>query len=335
MKATTHDDPTATARLVWGALGVFFAFITARTLLADVRAFAELRSDHLMTIGAMVGAVAAGIYFGPMLKAGKLLTAVGLAIAFTAATVFCLIGSAGRGDELAYKQNADARKVNEDRERYLRDRTEANGRWQAAVDAETAECAGGDGPKCKAKRKTTEQRRSEFEVADILVRQAQPEARENGKLKRAAEIVALVRGGNVAAAEHALALLWPFLPPSICEILSIIFLHQALVPRRRRKVAEQLAATVESAATLPATVAQPLPVVRMSRAQVLELVRAHLADATLPSQCELARQTGVNKGTISKWLRDWECAGLISRTRDGRSNVIALASARPQLQIAR
>ena len=31
---------------------------------------------------------------------------------------------------------------------------------------------------------------------------------------------------------------------------------------------------------------------------------------TLPAQPDIALATGVNKGTISKWLRDWEQAGL-------------------------
>jgi hypothetical protein len=71
-------------------------------------------AEHLLTIGAIVGAIAAGHFFWPALWSGRLGAAVGLAIAFAAATTYCLIGSAGRGDEAMFEKNAAARQVNED-----------------------------------------------------------------------------------------------------------------------------------------------------------------------------------------------------------------------------
>ena len=246
------------------------------------------------------------------------------------------MSSAGRADDAAFEANAKARQINDERARYQRDLDAAKTRYQTALTAETAECSGGDGSKCKAKRTLTANARSDMEVATILVRDAKPEQREDGKLRRAAEVWALATGHSVEASLHGFKMVWPFLPPTVAELLSIIFIHKAFAHRRR-----QPSATQQPAATLPdpprqplATVAQPLPVVRMSRGQVLQFVRFHLeAHATLPAQADIARATGVNKGTVSKWLRDWEQAGLLIRTRNGRSNMIALTAARSTLRL--
>ena len=236
MQPITKAGPGAPLRLVWLVLGAFFALLTARVLLWEVHSVSDLTADHLLTIGAIVGAIAAGHFFWHMLWGCKFGAALGLGIAFAAATTYCLIGSAGRGDEAAFEKNAAARQINEDRERYQRDRTEAKQRWDAAVTAEIQECSGGQGSKCLAKREITKQRRSDYEVAELLVRQQKAEARENGKLKRAAELISFFGRVEQATAEKGLALIWPFIPPLVCELLTIVFLHLAFavpVPRRR------------------------------------------------------------------------------------------------------
>ena len=98
MNATTSNGPSATMRCVWGVLGLFFAFLTMRVLLWEVHGFNDMMPEHWLTVGAMVGAVTAGIYFWQMLWSAKVLTAAGLALAFCGATIYCLVGSAGRGD---------------------------------------------------------------------------------------------------------------------------------------------------------------------------------------------------------------------------------------------
>src|SRR5262245_34346440 len=125
MQAITRPGHGAALRLVWLILGAFFALLTTRVLLWEVHGWANLTADHILTVGAIVGAIAAGVFVGPMLRSGKLMSALGLTLAFTAATAYCLIGSAGRGDEAAFARNAEARQVNEDRERYALDLTEA------------------------------------------------------------------------------------------------------------------------------------------------------------------------------------------------------------------
>ena len=62
---------------------------------------------------------------------------------------------------------------------------------------------------------------------------------------------------------------------------------------------------------------------------VLAYVRERLAAGeTLPSQATIAKRFRLPKQTVSRWMAKWEAAGLISRKRDGRRNVIR--SSRPR-----
>lgn len=337
---TTEGGPGAIMRCVWGALGLFFTFITAKVLLADVSTYDDFKTDHLLTIGALTGAVVAGVFFGPMLRRGRVIAAVGLGLSFSAATVYCLIGSAGRGDELAYEKNAEARKINETRLRYERDREEAKKRWETAMTAEAAECATGFANRCKGRQAVTAQARKDFEVATILVNDAKPEARENGKLRRAAELWTLSRGGDIKDAEKALALLWPFLPPAICELLSIIFWHQALAQRhkwswsfqlpewRRSNPLIMLPAPSPVVSTYTPTVSDspvaefPTPSkayvqAKKSKPTDAQMVLDALERAGRPlSNDELAEQQGVSKGESSKRLRN--CGNTVVVKRVGK-----------------
>ena len=113
---TMNAGPSRTTRVVWLGLGGFFSLLTLRVLLWEVHSLSGLTAEHLLTIGA----IASGVYVWQMLRAGKLLTSAGLAIAFVAATAYCLIGSAGRGDESTFKKNAEVRQHQDDRARAQR-----------------------------------------------------------------------------------------------------------------------------------------------------------------------------------------------------------------------
>lgn len=228
----TNAGPSRLTRVVWLGLGLFFSGLTLRVLLWEVHDLAGLKAEHLLTIGALVGAIASGVYVFPMLKTGKVMAAVGLAIAFAGATTYCLVGSAGRGDEAAFEKNSEVRKVEADRQRAQRLLDEAKTRYETALDAETVECGSGSGRLCKGRRETTERMRIAREAAELNLRALPPAGRENGKLRRAAELIAFFSGRDLATVERGLALLWPFLPPSVCEVLSIVFLHLAFGSHR-------------------------------------------------------------------------------------------------------
>ena len=222
---TTKHGPSHTTRAVWLGLGAFFAGLTARVLLWDVGSLQGLAPEHVLTVGALVGAIASGVYFGQMLRGLKIGAAAGLGTAFVAATVYCLIGSAGRGDEQAALKNEAVEAAQAVRDRAVRTRDEAKARYHQALDDELFECKTGKGAKCKSLRELTPQRREDMELAERTLSSLKPAGQVNGKLKRAAELVAFFVTGDQAMAEKGLALLWPFIPPLVCELLTIVFLH--------------------------------------------------------------------------------------------------------------
>jgi len=346
MKAYTNSGHGAAVRCVWLLLGAFFALLTGRVLLWEVHILADISAEHLLTVGAIVGAIAAGVFVGPMLRSGKMMSALGLALAFTAATTYCLIGSAGRGDEAMFEKNAAARQVNEERSWRLRDHDEAKLRYDTAFQAETKECSDGKGTKCIGKRQVTEAARVDLEASKLLLAEMKPSQRENGKLKRAADLIAFFGRTELATAEHGLALVWPFIPPLVSELLTIVFLHLAFaVPRPRRGLDRPARGTVwdsptagpgtvpPSRGTVPQShgtvgVVVPFrrptpPTAAATEASVLAYVTERLeAGETLPSQAALVRRFRVPKQTVSRWMVRWEAAGVLARTREGRRNVI-------------
>jgi hypothetical protein len=324
-------QPSLLVRLIYLILGAFFAGLTARVLLWEVHSLSDFTTDHLFTIGAVVGAIAAGIFFWHMLLACRFVVALGLGLGFAAATTYCLIGSAGRSDELAFEHNAAARQVNKDRDRAQRNRDEARRRYDAALDAEASECSGGTGPKCLSKRATTQERRSDFEVAEALLQQAKPEQRENGKLKRAAQVIALFTSASEDAAERGLAIIWPFLPPFICELLTITFLHLGFGHRTAPKVLPGAKPAAQSGEPNAVTVRHG-PMVRepnepsggfVPKAQAERDLITYIAlYGAVPSQDFLKDRWRLrSKSTVSEWLAEWEDNGLIARHREGKRKV--------------
>lgn len=333
-------------RLTFLTLGGFFALLTSRVLLWEVHGLNDLTIEHYLTIGAMVGAITTGIFFWNMLWDRKFLVAIGLGIGFLSATAYCLIGSAGRSDEVAFERNAVARQINNDRERAQRNRDEAQRRYDAALVAETAECGSGQGRSCLGKRAVTEDRRTDFEVAERLLQQAKPEQRENGKLKRAAQVIALFSNVPEDRAERGLVIIWPFLPPFICELLTITFLHLGFACRRVARTVPKHNPVPPLTIPPPVTVTATVPTAPATVAETLEAgwepmsvehARELAAEARATAVFDALRQAGrpvcndelaglikTSKAESSRRSSSLADIGLIQKHRQGRYVAISL-----------
>ena len=327
-------------RLVFFAFGASLALLTARILLWDVHGLGDLTVEHYLTAGALGSAIAASVCVGPVLRWGKVWIALVLLCGAMAATGYCLIGSAGRADELAFERNAVVRQVNKDRERSQRNRDETQRRYDTALAAETDECSRGAGPRCLGRRATTQERRSDLEVAELLLQQAKPEQRENGKLKRAAQIIALVTRKSERGSERALSVVWPFLPPFICELLTIAFLHLAFAPwKTTRSVTPTVPSDVpaiekphESPVTIQETVDADWTPVSVEHAR--EMARKVEAEGVFNalrsvqpkavSNDELAAMLSVSKAESSRRVSDLVRVGMVRRQPVGRYVAISL-----------
>ena len=77
---------------------------------------------------------------------------------------------------------------------------------------------------------------------------------------------------------------------------------------------------------------RPAKPVATVEADVLAYVAERLnAGEALPSQTAIVERFRLPKQTVSRWMAKWETAGLISRTRDGRRNVIRKVATRLRL----
>lgn len=327
-------------------VGVFFTAVTAYVLLEDVfRHGAPFTTKHLMTLAVLAGTVYFGHRWWTEMAAWRLGTMLGCAVLFVAGTCTCVIMSAGRNAEVVTTKTLVANAVNTDRERAQNDRDEAKASYLSALKAEEAECASGQGEKCRSKRITTTLRREDLDAAEKVLRAQKPEQIANADIRAAAELIARLPyvTAKVEAIEALLQLAFPFLQSLFCEIGAVVGFSIGLghAHRRRDRPANGTVAdsptpgpgTVQpSRGTVPpaeATVGVVVPFRRPAspvvavETDVLAYVRERLeAGETLPSQAAIVERFHLPKQSVSRWMAKWETAGLIARTRDGRRNVI-------------
>jgi hypothetical protein len=307
----------------WSAIivGVFFTAVTAYVLLEDVfRHGAALTTKHVMTLAVLAGTVYFGHRWWAEMRAWRLGTMLGCAILFAAGTLTCVLMSAGRNAEVVTNKTLAANAVNTDRARVHNDRDEAKARYLAALKAEEAECASGQGEKCRSKRITTTLRREDFDAAEKVLRGQKPEQIANADIRAAAELISRLPyvTASVVAIEALLQLAFPFLQSLFCEIGAIVGFsigmgHAAKVarlPPPLPKVPPQFPVETE---------------VRHGSAD--DAVIAALAKTEGPvSNDELAALMGVTKGESSK--RVAALNGVIQKDRVGRKVAIRLKEQR-------
>src|ERR1700680_2818398 len=100
---SSRGQPSFSVRLVYLTLGAFFALLTTRVLLWEVHSVADLTVEHYLTIGAIIGAIASGVYFSHMLPQFKFISALVFGVVCLAGHAYCLIGSAGRSRLVEHK----------------------------------------------------------------------------------------------------------------------------------------------------------------------------------------------------------------------------------------
>lgn len=319
--STTLRSPSAIA------VGVFFVCITAFVLLEDCfRHDAPFTNKHLMTLAVLAGTVYFGHKFWSQLLAVRFGAALGCGILFGAGTATCVLMAAGRNAEVATTRALAADNANGTRVRAKLDRDEAKGRYAAALTAEEAECASGQGRKCEAKRATTVLRRNELDNAEHWLASQKPEQIAHADIRAAAELLARLpyMTASVSSIEASLQLLQPFMLSLFCEIAAIVGFSMGLGHGRREfpKPVMALAAPVTPVETVskPKKTLKPL---KQRRPGDFELVQSALARAGRPvTNDELAELLRVSKGEASKTITGLE--GAVRRVRLGRHVAISL-----------
>ena len=223
----------------WGALtlGAVLALGTMVVLFWDVRASADITTDHVMTLAMLIVAVAAGHFFAPAIKSGNIVVALLLAVLFIFATFVCVTGSAGRGAEVAKSKENSVHSVEEkraDAKEQLRlsrlQRDELFAKWVKCSSTKTLDCG-----KLKG---ALDAQDSHVAILKVRFDDAELPQEANVRLKHAAKVFAFFTRADVRAIEYGLELVWPFALALIMELGTIVFLQLGLGEAERRRKPE-------------------------------------------------------------------------------------------------
>ncbi len=268
---------TVTTVRSWPAigLGVFFASVTGYVLFKDVIDGAAINTSHVLSLAALVAAIASGHMVWPAAKAGRIVTALMLMVLFLAATGYVVVSSGARNAETAGAKAATAETVTRTRAEIEKMQREASfilGSCAAGTprdhvgircglrDAMTKECATGKGKACDGKSYSVATYEAALDGYDRRLAKLGPVTAPNGGYAHAAKVLAALPGVTAAAAdiEARLVLILPFLTVLIAELGTITFLHLGLGMGHRKQSA-QAPLPVITAADVAAWVAPTPP----------------------------------------------------------------------------
>jgi hypothetical protein len=307
---------------------------------------AQWAAYHYITLLTIFGTIAAGHLTVSAWRARHVSTA-GFALLFLAGTALVVYQSVGRQAEVADTRASAVESRNALIDRKKADLIEARDRVQAAELQVSEEMAGRpdkNGRRTKASSCGKDckdwQTRARDAMASVKALEADlaslgPPMTVSPKADRMAQLAA-VFGGDFSKWKSALILVEPFLWTVFFELGSVVSLGFAFGHNRR--VTPGITRT-----TVPATVAttviadadndlEPLPPKPNNRRRIAtkaaaeaDVIQLVARGEPIPSQDSLAERWGVHKGTVSRWVREFEDRGVIRRSVVGRCKMVAAA----------
>jgi hypothetical protein len=316
------------------ALSAGFFVVTCFVLFKDVWDGASITTDHVMSFAVLVGTFASGHLLSEQLRQWRLLPSLGLLILFAAGTFYCVTASGGRNAASSGAKAEIVHKSNDDRARIEGDLKVAKDRLKEAQDKEADECASGPGTRCKGRKATREERETYVHVLEAQLRLADPAKSEYPELRHAAKVFASVVSVSEQTIFDKLVLWFPFIKALFCEIATLVFGSIAIRHQPRKLSKETLVRETFPRKPLMETVARRKPSLGflgnpgkpLTKTEALaDLLSLADGNGSLPTQTELQKRFGVgSKGTVSKWLSEWEAQGHIKRNQIGRCKAVTL-----------
>ncbi len=228
-------------------------------------------------------------------------------------------------------------------------------------DAMAAECGSGKGKRCDGKSYSV----STYEAAVEGHRAALkglPEQEEDGALKATARAIVAFQGVTAEEKDKAeqayverLEIVLPYIKALLVEVATIVFLgvgigHRSaqnrstgtvpLASTTANRTVRRIVPTTVTGGTVPqtATVLRPnfgrtVPrgTVPLTQDEALERLLAAITRGGIVPQDDLPELFHVRaKSTVSRWCKDWEERGVISRTVSGRQKFVMLRDRREQ-----
>lgn len=227
MQSSTTRSRTLQLRPVPLALGAFFSAVTAFVLFDDVRHGAEFTTSHVLSLAALVAALASGHFALPQFRARSIPSALTLVVLFLGATSYVVISSGARNAEVAQAKAAAALDTNAKRAHELSRLAEAETMLADAQRSHGAECRTGKGKRCDGIAATVAVYAAAVKGHQATLAELGPERRPDAGYAHAGQVLAALPfvtadAGDIAA---RLSLLLPFLVVLISELGTIVFVH--------------------------------------------------------------------------------------------------------------
>jgi len=287
-------------------------------VLDDWRHGAELSADHGMFFLLFTAALLAGLFIGPAWSAGKYLASLVLVLVTITATLLLAAESAGRVAKGGFAAEALATKDAGQLKGALSDLEEARAALATANKNFAAQCASGEGPRCKGLKATVDVSKSQFYEAQVRVDNLKPPAVANGTAAYFAAWGKVLGSPNAEAWGQAYVLSAPLGKVVTFDIAILALLHLALGVA----IASEAVKTEDDAGDEEEEPMALLPAPSLTDDRVLLTLKKH---GPMGNK-DLAERLGVVEGTASKWVQERVDAGLLRKERDGRHVQISLAS---------
>jgi hypothetical protein len=293
----------------------------------------------LALMPALVGlTILAGHLLWTALRHGRAFSVVGLALLSILGSALVVYETAGRRGEVRDVKTAGVAGTEAKRSELQQRLREAEEILATHRKAASAECASGVKKRCEGMTYTVSTWESAVTGYETKIGKLPPPSPVDPKAARIAAVLDLA-GVTVKpeAVKRAVATLEPFALPLFLELGSIV-LFSFGISQRQRKVAMVAIPTIPAKMVAPAApkappVAETKETVAQSSTGMTkieaerDLVTLLALGKPIPSQDWLVERWDMEgkKGTISKWVADWEADGIITRTQVGARKVIGAA----------
>lgn len=349
---------TDTTRAQWlaRASGIAATGGALAILCSDAIRTGHWELEHALLPIVVAITIASGHLIGSALREWRIISAAGFVALFTLGTIATVYNSVGRQAATADRAELSADEHNASRVSLDRDIASARKKLSDAEFYAAWEIAGrprengkpvlegkptgttGCGAGCKGWQEQAEKHRAELIRLEGRREALGPAAIASPKADRAAKVAALF-GFEQARVKEVFHLVEPFLYALLFELAAIVafgfgFAHRAARKPSISDLRQTSFPPVEAGNwRIPANdPAPPMPPKPGNRAKVstkaaaeADIIQLVNRRETIPSQDTLANRWSVGKGTVSKWLKDFEQRGLIQRETVGRCKMVAAA----------
>lgn len=300
--------------------GVAFTGGALYILLEDLSRGHHWSIEHALTILIVLGTIAVGHLAVEAARIRQIFPALGFSLLFVAGTALTVYNSVGRQTESSDARLLDAEARNEQIVATKKALSTNTAMLAEARERHATECATGRGKRCDGIAATIRVYEDAVKGNYADISKLGPPVPVAPKAEKMAALAAIF-GADKTRAKALLILVEPFAYTLFFELGSIISLGYGL-GGRRFPVPSPIAPSFKRNRRNGGNGCQQRATSKRRAEQ--DLIARLSTGATIEAQDDLAETWKVNKGTISKWVAEWERNGTIpARQQVGRRKMLA------------